>query len=181
MLPPPDKVMNDNKPKAFVALWSAHARRVYSYILTLVANWADADDIFQETSTTLWEKIEEFEPGSDFGAWACRIAYFKVLSHTQDKRRVEPSDEFFFEAVQAETDEMHGELDARFRALQNCLEKLTPRDRELIEIRYQANRSPKQVAERLGRTVVGIYKSLRRIHETLFECIGRQVAQEEHS
>jgi RNA polymerase sigma-70 factor (ECF subfamily) len=170
-----------NKPDEFVALWSIHARRVYAYILTLVANWADAEDIFQETSTTLWEKLGEFEPGSDFGAWACRIAYFKALSHSQIRRALGSFDEIFFEAVQAESKEMGDELEARFLALQQCLAKLATRDRELITLRYHRNRTPQEVADGVGRSVAAIYKALRRIHDALFDCIQRQIAREDRS
>lgn len=50
----------------FVALWSAHGPRVYSYIFSLVGSWPDADDVYQETSVVLLEKFDEFEPGTNF-------------------------------------------------------------------------------------------------------------------
>lgn len=165
-------------PREFVALWSAHARGVYAYILTLVGNWADAEDIFQETSTTLWEKIDEYQPDRDFGAWARGIAHFKVLSHWQARRPRDHFDEHYLEALQADYQELGGELDARFAALQVCLKKLSPRDHKLIETRYFANCTPQRVAVELGRSVVSVYKALRRIRESLFECIQRELARE---
>jgi RNA polymerase sigma-70 factor (ECF subfamily) len=170
-----------DKPKEFVALWTAHSRGVYAYILSLVGNWADAEDIFQETSTTLWEKIGEFQPDKDFGAWARGIAHFKALSHWQARRHLEHFDEHFFASLQADYEEIGGELETSFVALQDCLKKLSVRDRALIETRYHGNRTPKQVADKVGRTVVSIYKALRRIHESLFECIQRQLARERRS
>jgi len=126
-------VSETENPRDFVVLWSAHARRVYAYVLTLVNNWADADDVFQETSATLWEKIDEFEPGTDFGAWACRVAYFKALSLSQSRRKFELRDQLFMEAIEAGTAEIAAELDDRFLALQACMNKLVTDDREVIE------------------------------------------------
>lgn len=170
-----------DKPKEFVSLWSAHARGVYAYILTLVGNATDADDIFQETSTTLWEKIGEFQPDKDFGAWARGIAHFKVLSHWQVRRPLEHFDEHFIDTVRAEYEDLGSELESRFAALHHCLQKLSSRDRKLIETRYYGNRPAKEVAAKVGRSVVGVYKALRRIREGLFDCIQRQLAGEARS
>ncbi len=168
-----------HQTKDFVGLWTAHARRVYSYILTLVPNWADAEDIFQETGTTLWEKFNEFTPGSDFGAWACRTAYYKVLSFSKRKGRLFYGDERLLEAVAEDTVAMADMLDAQHLALADCLKKLSDRDRDLIDRRYSQGGSVKSVAEQVGRSAPAIYKALQRIHQTLFDCISRKLSAEE--
>ncbi len=61
---------------------------MYAYSLTLVPHRPDAEDIFQNVGVTLWEKFDEFEEGTNFGAWACRIAWFKVLDFQQKRQRV---------------------------------------------------------------------------------------------
>ncbi len=172
--------MDDNArvTRDFVGLWTAHARRVYSYILSLVPNVADAEDIFQETSTTLWEKFDTFRPGSDFAAWACRTAYYKVLTHS--KRRGElPLSEAFLAAVSEEVSQMADLLDAQHVALAECLGKLPARDRQLVELRYGPGGSAKTLAAQVGRSVPAIYKALQRIHDALFTCIRRKLAAEE--
>ena len=50
----------------FLQLFLAHERRIYSYILALVPVWADADDLLQQTSVVLWQKLDQFEPGTNF-------------------------------------------------------------------------------------------------------------------
>ncbi len=67
----------DNR-KRLVALMTRHQRRIFSYIYTLVPRRPDADDILQETSLVICEKFDEFEEGTDFVAWACQIAYWRV-------------------------------------------------------------------------------------------------------
>ena len=60
----------------FVRLFSLYAKSVYSYIHVLVPTHADAEDLFQETSRTMWQKFGQYGPGPDegFRAWALRIA-----------------------------------------------------------------------------------------------------------
>ena len=42
----------------YVQLMSKHQRHLYSYIRSLVPTHADADDVLQEASLTLWGKTE---------------------------------------------------------------------------------------------------------------------------
>jgi len=69
-------------------------------------------------------------------------------------------------------------LDAQRDALANCLEKLHPRDRDLIDRRYQQGAPPKTVAEQVGRSVTAVYKAFTRIHDALFDCIQKATATE---
>src|SRR5215216_1469947 len=64
--------------KRLVALLTRHQRQIFSYIYVLVPNRADAEDLLQETSVVICEKFDEFREGSDFVAWACQIAYWRV-------------------------------------------------------------------------------------------------------
>ena len=63
----------------FVSLLTASQRRLYAFICTLVIDRTDADEVLQETNLALWEQAERFEAGTDFVAWACRVAHYKVL------------------------------------------------------------------------------------------------------
>src|SRR6266566_4360654 len=75
------------KGKLFLRLFLQNERRLYAYILTLLPNRADADDVLQEASLVMWDKFEEEHPPDDFAAWGCRIAYFKVLDAYRKKQR----------------------------------------------------------------------------------------------
>ena len=74
---------HDDNTREFVALLTRHSRRIYSFLRALVPHQADTEDLFQEVSTTLWEKFGTFRPGSDFLAWAFQIAHYKVLNFRQ--------------------------------------------------------------------------------------------------
>ena len=63
-------------------MFSVHSKRIYEFILMLVIRRADADEVFQETCLVLWNKFDGLEantPGG-FYAWACKIAYLKILA-----------------------------------------------------------------------------------------------------
>ncbi len=166
----------DNETKEFVALLTRHSRRIYSFIRALVPNQADAEDLFQEVSTTLWEKYDTFRKGSDFRAWAFQIAHYKVLSFRRRGARLpQPFSDEMVDKLAGERLLLDDALDARFRALADCYQRLRPEDRELIDLRYSEAETVASVAARTGRSVDFVYKALRRIHGELYRCIDETI------
>ena len=161
----------------FVRLFLQNQRRIYGLILALVPNGPDADDILQETSAVLWQKFGEFDPGTNFAAWALRIARYQVMAYYTTKRRQKArlSDETLDAVVERLASRTDRE-DARSAALDGCLEDLPEPDRRLIEWRYRAGVPVDEVARRTGKTVVGAYKALHRAHERLMQCMRGKLA-----
>ena len=56
--------------------------------------------------------------------------------------------------------------------------KLDKKGRELIILKYTRKISTKELAQKLGRPVSGLYDSLSRIHAFLVECVRRTLAAE---
>ena len=63
----------------FVRQLMKHRKRIYAFILTLVGNSSDADDIMQDTAALMWQKYHQSEEIMDFAALGLQIAHFKVL------------------------------------------------------------------------------------------------------
>ncbi len=169
------------KAERFVRLLATCQRRVFLYALGLVYNAADAEEILQETNLVLWRKFDQYQPGTNFAHWACRIAHFEVLKFRERQarqRRLFTSE--FIEALAVDSEESLDELDARREALAACLEKLRKTDRQLVLRRYQERATTRSVAKALGRSVQGTRKSLHRIRMALLACIERTLTAEEH-
>ena len=75
--------------EAFTRLLLQNQRRIAGLIFSLVPRGADADDVMQETCAVLWRKFGEFQTGTDFGAWALRIARFQVMSYYAHQKRMQ--------------------------------------------------------------------------------------------
>jgi len=170
---------SSNSHEDFLELFARHARRISGYVSALIPHQADADDVFQETCRVLWEKFEEFEPGSDFFAWAATVVRFQVLAHWQRQRRsrLEFSTEFI-ETVSRQLIEKGERLEKQHEALAACMRKLRDRDRELIELRYAPGATTKEVARRVNRPIGGIYKALNRIENSLIRCVRQAIVGE---
>jgi RNA polymerase sigma-70 factor (ECF subfamily) len=164
--------------KLLMALMTRHQRRIFSYIYALVPDRYDAEDLLQETSVVICEKFDEFEEGTDFVAWACQIAYWRIrYSRQKFARSKVVFNEEVLEAVAQTVGTMTEELDERHEALANCLGKLHPRDRELVLTRYEPGCGVPEAARRSGRSVQAAYKALNRLRKLLFDCISNQVTE----
>ena len=163
----------------FVQLFTHHQRRLFLYILSQIHNPVEAEEVLQETNVVIWSKSSRFQQGTNFLAWVSQIANFEVLKHRARKRREKLvfSDEFL-ECVAQTTLERSDELESRRAALADCLTKLRPKDRELIEKRYAPGERGKHLAENLGRPANSVYQSLGRIRRALLECIEQQLPAE---
>jgi RNA polymerase sigma-70 factor (ECF subfamily) len=169
------------KYKLFLRLFLQNERRLYAYIFTLLHNQSDSDDVLQETSLVLWDKFDALNPPNDFAAWACRIAYFKVLDFSKKRQR---SRVLFGQALLdhlAETAIEQADalqLDDRREALARCIEKLSARDQELLGWRFAEGGTTRSAAEHIGKRIEAVYKSLARIRHALFECVTRALQSE---
>lgn len=169
-----------DRTSQFVALFAAHDRGIYKYVLTLLADPTDTQEVFQETSVTLWQKFDDYQPGSNFFAWACRVAYFEVLKFRQTHRRdrLRFNDDLL-DTLAEERSAGEGLLHTRQAALPDCMKKLPPIDRELIDIRYGGEETVLQIAQRTGRQPNTLYKALERIRRTLMKCIEETIVKNE--
>ena len=152
----------------FMQLYTANQHRVLGYLLTLTGDRNAADDLLQETAVTLFTKFDEFEQGSDFAAWACQVAYWKVMNYRRSiaRRRTFLSDELV-ERLAERAVEIGPILDARRKALDACLQRLDDRDRAFLMARYQPDGSVTYAAQIAGRTTAAAYKALTRLRRAL--------------
>ena len=153
-----------------------HRPKLFAYVYARVPNRADAEDLVQETFLTACEKFSDFDEGTNFAAWIRQIATFKIkhFQRTFARSRV-LFDDSVLEKLEATSIAMENELDASREALDCCMKKLKPRDREMVEVRYSKNGGVSAAATACGRSVQATYKALHRIRESLSVCVQRQL------
>lgn len=170
---------HESSRRELVGLLSRHQRKIFAYLYTLVPHRADAEDLLQETCLTIYEKFDEFEPGTDFVAWANRIGWWKVK---QSQQKFARSKVVFSDAVMEKltvsTSELAPELDHRHEALEHCLNKLNERDRTMILTRYERGHGVAEAARQSGRSLQAAYKALNRLRSLLFDCVSDKLEKE---
>src|SRR5262249_39356484 len=159
----------------FVERFVRSQDRIYAYVAMLLPNRGDAEEVFQQTNLILWKKWQQFDLSRDFVPWACGIAHHEVRNFLRkhvDKGRVFLSEDVLAEVAQVRL-ESHDVLEARRHALRQCLDRLKPRNRALLERCYAGKDSIKTIAEDLGQRPNALYMTLKRLRRALFECINR--------
>ena len=169
------------RSERFIQLLTTHRNNIYAYILTLVHNISDADDLMQETTSVMWRKyIETTDDIQNFVAWGIRIAHNKVLDFRKRKtrERVMFNQEICDELADSYRNDDE-DMDSMLRALDQCISKLNRRNRQLVEMVHKKGVTIKRVSQQIGLSVHTAYKLIPRIHHQLLRCIMRTLGMEE--
>ena len=163
----------------FLHLFIEHEEALRGFVRALVPTREDAREVMQEVAAVLWRKFEDLKSPQDFRRWAFGIARFEALASARDRARdrhvfndellMQLADEAVASAVA---------LDAEREALDHCLHKLPEAQRSLVEAAYQGGVKIDELARRMGRSAMSIYKTLHRIRIALIDCTRRELARE---
>ncbi len=175
--------MSDKSKKSelFFRHYTGVQNRLFAYILTMVHNENDAEELLQETSSLLWEHFDNFQLGTNFSAWACSIARNKVIDFVRKNKKTRPFfDTDTYSQIEQYVNSDRDDLSDRLNHLHQCVGKLKDSDRSLIVMRFQKNMAIKQMSQATGRSPDGLYKSMTRILSMLRQCIDRSMRQGEY-
>lgn len=161
-------------------LFVKHVSAIRGFIEAFVPDFNRAEDVLQECFLTVAAKADAFREGSDFLAWALAIAKFKVLeSLRQPWAKVCSLSPEVIKTLSADAP-MDDSTDNSQTLLQECMEELSPRAKEVIELRYGEACKPAEIARRLQWTPQSVYVALSRARALLRDCIERKAKQQEY-
>ena len=163
----------------FVSLWTRYQPDVRRYVCMIVPLASDAEDVMQETAKRLWEKFEQYDSQRPFVPWAIGFAYHEILSWRQRQAR----DRLVFsEEIIAQLHTIIGQepsvLELRRKALDGCLQKLEPAERDLLLRRYSQHGAIQQEAEKTKISRHKLYYGIEKMRVRLLACIDRKMQQE---
>jgi RNA polymerase sigma-70 factor (ECF subfamily) len=161
-------------------LFVKHQQALLAYVLSIVPNLPDAQDIVQAVFLVVTRKAATWTNGSNFIAWACSIARYEALHHLRSVRnRGATLDHDVLDLLHSEevVDERFAE---QIDQLADCLKRLSPRASELILLRYHAGQMPEVIASSILWSVNSVRVALTRARVALRECLERTQALEAH-
>lgn len=163
----------------FVSLYAQYQGQLFRYVAALVPHLQDAEDVLGGVAVALWENFNDFESGTNFLAWARRIAYLRVLEYYRERNRRLVLPQRLLEKLTSELEPRDAAADLRLAYLARCKEELSPQDRQLVDERYADNQKVRDLAQRLGQSENAISKSLGRVRRFLLACIERKMTAEQ--
>jgi len=164
--------------ESYLVLLNENERSLAAYVHTLVPNMTDADDILQSCKIVMWKHFDSFSEGTNFLAWARKIALNQILNYRRSEKRRDrfSQNPAFIEAVARELDKQSESPNQRAEALQKCLQKLPDAHRKLVLLRYYEDHDIGEIATLTKRTENAVYRMLSRIRSTLSDCISNTLS-----
>jgi len=151
---------------------------LYAFILSLLPDRDAANDVLQDANLVMWRRSDEFVEGTNFMAWAYKIARYKVLAYHRDQgRNRHVFDEKLLGDLAVEAEGRASDADGAAALLDECIDELPPPQRELVRERYAPGGSVQEIAARLGKTVSVISVTLSRIRQALLDCMRRKKSE----
>lgn len=161
-----------DRHERFMRLLVANQPKIYAAIRALGLNRHDAEDVLQDTSTVLWRRLDEFQEGTHFDRWACKVARLQALSFRQKAGRAAcPLDHSTMELLVADAERSQSTLSSMHESLDDCLERLGDQDRKLLDERFLAGRTNAEIGRLLAKSEATISRALSRVYNKLLACI----------
>jgi RNA polymerase sigma-70 factor (ECF subfamily) len=164
------------------SLYLKHQTMLLEYILTLVHNKQDAEDILQETGLTILSRAKVPDADDVFPAWARGVARNTVMHFWRTCRRARViADSRLLEAVDQAFEEADDEselMSARRLALAECIKQVKGSASSVLRMRYTQGFTCEKIAALIRKTPVAVRVMLRRIRALLAECIESRISRE---
>ncbi len=167
----------DDPAEQFVKLWIQFQPEIKRYVFLLLPRKADADDVLQTAASRLWEKFSEYDQERSFVSWATGFTYLEILKwrQRQARERLVFSDNLLAK-IDSRVEEELPQAESQRKALDECLQKLSEQDRNMLLRCHGKHGAVKQEAERTNTTARKLYYWVGRIRMGLLKCINDSLA-----
>ena len=153
-------------------------QRLLGFLFKRLADREQAREVLQRTNLVLCRKADNYELGTNFKAWAMTVANYEVLSYrkTQVRERLVFTDEVDA-LLGPDSDGRSLTQSDRVTHLNHCLQGMSSKNRELLDWRYQGDRTMEKIAEEIGSTIGAVKGKLHRLRRQLLGCIQNRMQE----
>ncbi len=175
-------MLEEDQQVQFTRLWTDAQPTVSQYVASLIRDQWAARDVLQNTSLALLRKFSAYDPSRPFLPWALGVAKFEILGHRRDvaRNRLVCDSDFLEKYTQAWA-EVAPPINDEASALRDCVSELKGRPRTIIKLRYAEGQTSETIANELKLTAANVRTILKRIRETLKQCVEKRMALSEGS
>ena len=165
----------------FLRFFMRHEESLRVFLRSLLFTHDEEREVMQEVAVVLWRKFDVGMDSQSFCRWAFGVARMEALAFRRDRARDRHTfGNEVFELLSQTVVNYSSSLEAERRALDLCLKKLPEDQRQIIQNAYAPGVKIDQLANRMGRTAMALYKTLHRIRLMLMDCTRRVIATEEY-
>ncbi len=177
-------IVDSDDAEAFRQLYEKYKDRVYATAYRISGRHDHAMDITQDVFQRVYRQLEKFHFRSSFSSWLYKVAVNICLDHrrhTAHRMALSLDQEGplgrSFAAGMVDPDAPRPESDLEreefSEAVQDVLQRLGPKLRSVVVLRYLEGLSYMEIAEALGLSMGTVKSRLNRAHEELKPHLGR--------
>lgn len=168
---------NSEKMRQMTALWLKSCPTVTAYIASVIRDRHHVEDLVQEVAFTISDQVDKFDSTRPFLPWALGIARIRILKYLRTRKRDRHVfDDGLLDQLAVIHEKQADESSARKAALHDCMKRLSPDRRELLENRYFKDVAVKEIATSVDRTEGAVSMLLLRIRQQLAICIRKRAS-----
>lgn len=167
-------------PIDWAAALAEHERWLRTVVRARLGEPQAVEEVIQDVSVAALEQRSPLADPSKVGAWLYRLAIRKSLLYRRSRGRQRKLAGRYAERLshgslgQLENDPLGWLLSAeRHQLVRNALDRLAPRDAEILLLKYTENWTYRDLAEHLGTTTSAIEARLHRVRRRLREELSR--------
>ena len=154
--------------------------RLLAYIWAIVSDVHTAEDVLSDVTVLAVKKREQIVDEAHLAGWLRVAARTEALKALRTQRgRAMPMSDRLIDLLDAEwTRHDATASDELSEALQICLDRLPPRSRQLVKLRYADGLTGAVLAQKLNQQIKSVYVAISRVHRALGDCIRAHQARE---
>ena len=174
------RALNEKDQRAYTELMGRYKDSVYFMLLKMVNNSDDAEDLTIETFSKAFKRLDQYTPQFAFSTWLFKIASNHSIDFIRKKRvkavsidqgfSNEDGDSYVIPVKEDGLDpEESMQKDERVQRMRDVVEKLKPRYKRLVELRYFEEKSYEEISEILELPLGTVKAQLFRARDFMFE------------
>ncbi|MFM9984950.1 MAG: RNA polymerase sigma factor [Flavobacteriales bacterium] len=174
------KALTEKDQKAYAELMARYREPIYFMLLKMVNNKDDADDLTVEAFGKAFRRLDQYTPQFAFSTWLFKIATNNCIDFIRKKRiraisidagyQTDDGDVIEISVKDSVLDPAEAlQKEERIRKMREIVDKLKPRYRRLVELRYFDEKAYEEIAEELKLPLGTVKAQLFRAREFLFQ------------
>lgn len=180
------RALDEKSQKSYAELMGYYRDSIYFMILKMVNNKDDAEDLTLEAFGKAFKKLHQYTPDYAFSTWLFKIASNNCIDFLRKKRaqivsidKTYEDDEGSSVKITLESDGLDPEESAikaqKIKAMRDVVQKLKPRYRKLIELRYFDELSYEEIATEMELPLGTVKAQLHRGRDFLFHILKNTI------
>lgn len=157
--------LRTNRHKTQTAFVKEYGQKVYAFILSIVANPQDAEELTVDVFVQAMKAINQYdEHKSSISTWILRIAHNMAISHLRHKIHDRVPIDYMDESKELNTEDSDNE---EIGFLNQAISRLPPEDQEVLHLYYYEGMRLSEIADTLGLSEGTLTVRLHRIRKKL--------------